>query len=379
MSGRHALLSASSSHRWLNCPPSARLCEGYEDKGSEYAQEGTDAHSLCEHKLRLALGMKSTDPTEGLSFYNEEMEQCASDYAAYVLELAAEAKKTCKDPVVLIEQRLDFSRFVAEGFGTGDCVIIADGTLEIVDYKHGKGVEVSAEENPQMMLYALGALELFDGIYDIDTVRMTIFQPRRENVSVCVMAKDDLLQWAHNELIYKAKLAYEGGGEFACGDWCRFCKAKAVCRKRAEYNLELAKYDFAMPDTLEDAEIAAILEKADELAAWAADVKEFALQQALSGVKYDGFKVVEGRSNRKYTDENAVADAVKEAGYDPYEPKLLGITAMEKLLGKKQFARLLSGLVEKPQGKPVLAPKSDKRQEMKIEKAASAAEDFKES
>ncbi len=376
--GKHALLSASSSHRWLNCPPSARLCEGYEDKGSEYAQEGTDAHSLCEHKLKLALGMESVDPTENLSFYNEEMEQCACDYAAYVLELVEEAKKICKDPVVLIEQRLDFSRFVAEGFGTGDCVIIADGTLYIVDYKHGKGVEVSAEENPQMMLYALGALELFDGIYDIDTVRMAIFQPRRENVSVCVMAKDDLLQWAYNDLMAKAKLAYDGGGEFACGDWCRFCKAKAACRKRAEYNLELAKYDFAMPDTLEDAEIAAILEKADELAAWAADVKEFALQQALGGVKYAGFKVVEGRSNRKYTDENAVADTVKKAGYDPYEPKLLGITAMEKLLGKKQFAKLLSGLVEKPQGKPALVPESDKRQEMNIDKAASAAEDFKE-
>ena len=377
--GKHALLSASSSHRWLNCPPSARLCEGYEDKGSEYAQEGTDAHSLCEHKLKLALGMDTADPTENLSFYNEEMEQCACDYAAYVLELVEEAKKICKDPVVLIEQRLDFSRFVAEGFGTGDCVIIADGTLYIVDYKHGKGVEVSAEENPQMMLYALGALELFDGIYDIDTVRMAIFQPRRENVSVCVMAKDDLLQWAYNDLMAKAKLAYEGGGEFACGDWCRFCKAKAACRKRAEYNLELAKYDFAMPDTLEDAEIAAILEKADELAAWAADVKEFALQQALGGVKYAGFKVVEGRSNRKYTDEDAVADTVKKAGYDPYEPKLLGITAMEKLLGKKQFAKLLSGLVEKPQGKPALVPESDKRQEMNIDKAASAAEDFKES
>ena len=376
--GKHALLSASSSHRWLNCPPSARLCEGYEDKGSEYAQEGTDAHSLCEHKLKLALGMETTDPTENLSFYNEEMEQCACDYAAYVLELVEEAKKICKDPVVLIEQRLDFSRFVAEGFGTGDCVIIADGTLYIVDYKHGKGVEVSAEGNPQMMLYALGALELFDGIYDIDTVRMAIFQPRRENVSVCVMAKDDLLQWAYNDLMAKAKLAYEGGGEFDCGDWCRFCKAKAACRKRAEYNLELAKYDFVMPDTLEDAEIAAILEKADELAAWAADVKEFALQQALGGVKYAGFKVVEGRSNRKYTNEDAVADTVKKAGYDPYEPKLLGITAMEKLLGKKQFAKLLSGLVEKPQGKPALVPESDKRQEMNIDKAASAAEDFKE-
>lgn len=305
-------------HRWLNCPPSARLCEKYEDAGSEYAQEGTDAHSLCEYKLRQALGMDAADPTEDLSFYNEEMEQCALDYAAYVLELVEGAKKSCKDPVVLIEQRLDFSRFVKDGFGTGDCVIIADGTLDIVDYKHGKGVEVSAVENPQMMLYALGALELFDGIYDIDTVRMTIFQPRRDNVSVCVMAKDDLLQWAYNDLTYKAKLAYEGGGEFACGDWCRFCKAKAVCRKRAEYNLELAKYDFEMPDTLEDAEIAAILDKADELAAWAADVKEYALRQALSGTEYPGYKVVEGRSNRRYISEDAVADAVSQAGYDPY-------------------------------------------------------------
>lgn len=371
--GRHALLSASSSHRWLNCPPSARLCEGYEDKGSEYAQEGTDTHSLCEHKLKLALGMETTDPTDSLSFYDEEMEECACGYAAYVMELVEEAKKTCKDPVVLIEQRLDFSRFVEEGFGTGDCVVIADGTLYVIDYKHGKGVEVSAVENPQMMLYALGALELFDGIYDIDTVRMAIYQPRRENVSVCVMAKDDLLQWAYNDLMAKAKLAYEGGGEYACGDWCRFCKAKAACRKRAEYNLELAKYDFEMPATLDDVEIAAILARADELAAWAADVKEFALQQALSGVKYDGWKIVEGRSNRKYTDEDAVADTVSKAGFDPYEPKLLGITAMEKLLGKKKFAELLAGLVEKPQGKPALVPVTDKRPEMN-----TAQEDFKE-
>ena len=343
--GIHALLSASSSHRWLACPPSARLCENYEDTGSEYAQQGTDAHSLCEHKLKLLLGMETADPTAELSFYDEEMEDCACGYAEYVLSLVEEAKKTCKDPVVLIEQKLDFSRFVKDGFGTGDCVIIADGTLYIIDYKHGKGVEISATENPQMMLYALGALELFDGIYDIDTVQMAIYQPRRENVSVCVMAKDDLLQWAYNDLMAKAKLAYDGEGEFNAGEHCRFCKAKAVCRKRAEYNLELARYDFEMPATLEDDEIAAILIKADELAAWAADVKEFALQQALSGVKYDGFKIVEGRSNRKYTDEGAVADTVKKAGYDPYEPKLLGITAMEKLLGRKKFAEILNGLV----------------------------------
>ena len=371
--GKHALLSASSSHRWLACPPSARLCENYEDTGSEYAQQGTDAHSLCEHKLKQAFGMETTDPTEKLSFYDEEMEDCACGYAEYVLSLVEEAKKTCKDPVVLIEQKLDFSRFVKDGFGTGDCVLIADGTLYIIDYKHGKGVEVSATENPQMMLYALGALELFDGIYDIDTVQMTIYQPRRENVSVCVMAKDGLLQWAYNDLMAKAKLAYDGEGEFQAGEHCRFCKAKAVCRKRAEYNLELARYDFEMPATLEDDEIAAILIKVDELAAWAADVKEFALQQALSGVKYDGFKIVEGRSNRKYTDENAVADTVKKAGYDPYEPKLLGITAMEKLLGKKKFADILNGLVEKPQGKPALVLETDKRPPMN-----TAVEDFKE-
>lgn len=346
--------------------------EDYEDAGSEYAQQGTDAHSLCEHKLKLLLGIETSDPTGELSFYDEEMEECACGYAEYVLSLVEEAKKNCKDPVVLIEQKLDFSRFVKDGFGTGDCVIIADGTLYIIDYKHGKGVEVSAAENPQMMLYALGALELFDGIYDIDTVRMAIYQPRRENVSVYVMEKDDLLQWAYNDLMAKAKLAYDGEGEFSAGEHCRFCKAKAVCRKRAEYNLELAKYDFEMPATLEDDEIAAILIKADELAAWAADVKEFALQQALSGVKYDGFKIVEGRSNRKYTDENAVADTVKKAGFDPFEPKLLGITAMEKLIGKKKFAEILQGLVEKPQGKPALVPETDKRPPMN-----TAAEDFK--
>ncbi len=375
--GSHALLSASSAHRWLNCPPSARLCEGYADTGSEYAKEGTDAHALCEHRLKQALGYAEENPdvTENLDYYNGEMEQCAYEYVTYVTELVEEAKKMCADPLVLIEQRLDFSAFVPHGFGTGDCVIIADGTLSVVDYKHGKGVEVSAVDNPQMMLYALGALGLFESIYDVDTIRMVIFQPRLSNVSVYTMPKEDLLYWANNELTTKAKLAYSGEGEFACGDWCRFCKAKAECRKRAEYNLELAKYDFAMPATLEDTEIAAILTKADELAAWASDVKEFALQQALSGVSYDGFKVVEGRSNRRYTDEKAVAAAVVDAGFNPYEQKLLGITAMTAALGKKKFADIIekAGLIEKPQGKPVLVPVSDKRPPLN-----TAQEDFKE-
>ena len=211
MATKHAVLSASSSERWLNCPPSARLCEAYEDKGSDYAAEGTDAHALCEFRLKQALGIPADNPIENLSWYNEEMEDCAAVYAAYVTELLETAKQTCTDSVILIEQRVDFSRWVQDGFGTADCIVIADGELNIVDYKHGKGVEVSAVDNPQMMLYALGALEIFDGIYDIDTVRMTIYQPRKSNISVCVMEKDGLLEWAQNDLTYKAKLAYEGG------------------------------------------------------------------------------------------------------------------------------------------------------------------------
>lgn len=207
----HALLSASSSHRWLNCPPSARLCEGYDDKGSDFAAEGTDAHALCEFKLRTALGMEAKDPTEDLSWYNSEMEECANGYAAFVMELVEEAKKTCPDPVVLIEQRLDYSKYVEEGFGTGDCVIIADGTLHIVDYKHGRGVLVEAEENPQMKLYALGALELFDCIYDIDTVSMTIYQPRRSNVSTFTIPKETLYEWADQVLAPTAELLDKPG------------------------------------------------------------------------------------------------------------------------------------------------------------------------
>ena len=377
--GKHALLSASSSHRWLACPPSARLSEQFEDKASEYAQEGTDAHSLCEYKLRRALGMEAADPTENLGFYNEEMERCAEDYASYVLELLGEVRQTCKDPVVLIEQRLDYSRFVESGFGTGDCVVIADGTLYVIDYKHGKGVEVSAQGNPQMMCYALGALELFDGIYDIDSVCMTIYQPRRENISVFTMGKDELYTWAETVLVPTAKLAYAGEGEFQAGEHCRFCKAKAVCRKRAEYNLELARYDFEMPASLDETEIAAILDRADELASWAADVKEYALQQALSGTEYPGYKVVEGRSNRRYISEDAVAATVSKAGYDPYAHKVLGLTEMQKLLGKKRFDQLLGSLIEKPQGKPTLVPSSDKRPEYRpADPVESAKHDFSE-
>lgn len=371
--GKHALLSASSSKRWISCPPSARLCENSEDKGSEYAQQGTDAHSLCEYKVESALGMKAKDPTESLSFYDEEMQVCAESYADYVMEQRAKAMETCADPVVLVEQKLDFSKYVPEGFGTGDCVIIADGTLSVIDYKHGKGILVEAEHNPQMMCYALGALEIFDGIYDIETINMTIYQPRRENVSTYTVSKVELLQWAADVLVPAAKLAYAGEGNFKAGEHCQFCKVKATCRKRAEYNLELARYDFEMPDTLEDEEIEGILAKADDLAAWVSDIKEFALQSAVSGKEWSGWKLVEGRSNRKYTDETAVADAVTAAGFHPYEQKLLGITAMTSVLGKKKFESILGSLTYKPQGKPTLVPESDKRPAMN-----TANQDFKD-
>ena len=365
---KHAVLSASSSERWLNCPPSARLCEAYEDKGSDYAAEGTDAHTLCEYRLKQALGIPAEDPIENLSWYNEEMEECAAGYAAYVVELLETAKLTCSDPVVMIEQRVDFSRWVQDGFGTADCILIADGVLNIVDYKHGKGVEVSAEGNTQLSLYSLGALEIFDGIYDIDRVCVHIFQPRKSNVVSSMMDKSDLYEWADTELTQKAQLAYEGQGNFSCGEWCRFCKAKAECRERAEANLALARYEFQSPALLDDEEIADILGKVDALTAWASDVKEYALQQAVSGKEWTGWKLVEGRSNRKYTSEAAVAATVEGAGFDPYERKVLGVTAMQKLLGKTRFEELLAPYIEKPQGKPTLVPESDKRPAMNTAK-----------
>ena len=361
MPTNHAVLSASSSERWLKCPPSARLCESYEDKGSNYAAEGTSAHSLCEARLKQALGIPTEDPTENLSWYNEEMEECAQGYASYVTELLAEAKKVCKDPLVMIEQRVDFSRWVKDGFGTADSILIADKVMHICDYKHGLGVEVSAEGNSQLRLYALGALEIFDCIYDIDEVCMHIYQPRKSNISVDTISKEDLYKWAEEVVVPQAELAYNGLGDFSCGEHCRFCKAKAKCRERANANMKLAEYEFQEPAVLDDEEIADILGRVDALISWASDVKEFALRQAISGKEWPGWKMVEGRSIRKYTNEALVASTVEGAGFDPYEKKVLGITAMQKMLGKTRFEELLSPYLEKPQGKPTLVPASDKR------------------
>lgn len=368
MPNSHAVLSASSSERWIKCPPSARLCENYEDKGSNFAAEGTCAHSLCEARLKQALGIPTEDPVENLSWYNEEMEECAQGYVSYVTELLAEAKKICSDPIILIEQRVDFSRWVKDGFGTADLILIGDGVMNVCDYKHGAGVEVSAEGNTQMRLYALGGLEIFDGIYDIEEIKMTIYQPRKSNISVDTITKAELYEWADEVVVPQAELAYAGLGDFSCGEHCRFCKAKAECRERANANLELAKFDFKLPALLEDAEIADILGKLDAFTAWALDIKEYALQQAISGKEWSGWKLVEGRSTRKYTNEALVASTVESAGFDPYEHKVLGITSMQKMLGKTRFEELLAPYLEKPQGKPTLVPASDKRPVMNTAK-----------
>lgn len=373
MPNKHALLSASSAYRWLACPPSALLSAKYEDTSSSYAQEGTAAHALAEYKVLKALGRKADDPTENLDYFNEEMDEATDAYAGYVLEQVAEAKKATTDPIVLVEQRVDFSTYVPDGFGTADALIIADDKLSITDLKYGRGVHVEADHNPQLMCYALGAYEMFSALYDIETVSMTIFQPRRDNVSVFEMKASDLLDWAENTLKPKAELAAEGKGDFTAGEHCRFCKAKADCRARAEANLALARYDFALPPTLTDADIEAILPLLDELTSWAEDIKAYALTRAVAGKEWHGYKLVAGRSNRKYVNEDAVAKKVSDAGFNPYEEKLLGITAMTKLLGKNRFEELLEGLIEKPQGKPTLVPESDKRPAMN-----SAKEDFKE-
>lgn len=358
---KHAKLSASSAHRWMNCNPSANLEREFADRTSEAAAEGSAAHALCEHKLRKALKMRSTRPVS--KYDTDEMEMYTDSYVEFVLEQIDVAKQHCADPFVLIEQRLDFSCYVPDGFGTGDCLIVADKLLHIIDFKYGLGVLVNAEENPQMMLYALGALQLFDALYDIDTISMSIFQPRRENVSTWTITVAELEEWAEKTLRPKAELAFKGEGEFNPGPWCTFCKAAVKCRARAEEKLALARYEFAKPPLLTDEEIEDILSRLDDLTKWANEIAAYAQDAAIHHEKqWTGFKLVEGRSIRKYTDETAVVAAATAAGYrDIFKKSLIPITEMEKLMGKKTFAEVLGGLVIKPQGKPTLVPASDKR------------------
>lgn len=358
----HSIYSASGAHRWMNCPPSAQLEQQFPNETSTFAEEGTAAHDLAEHKLKKALKMRSKKPTS--PYQSDEMDEMTDLYVEYCMDLIEKSKVACSDLQILIEQKLDFSDYVPEGFGTGDLVVVGNTTLHVVDLKYGRGVIVSAEKNPQMMLYALGALSLFDMLYDIEKVSMAIVQPRVDNFSTWEITVKELLKWAEEELKPKALLASTGGGEFCAGDHCRFCRAKNQCRARAVKNLELLKYEFQDPALLTDEEIAEIIGLADELAKWAGDIYTYATALAINeGREWDGFKLVEGRTRRKYTDETAVAETAKEAGFtDIFKQSLITITEMEKLMGKKKFNELLGRLVEKPKGKLTLVSEADKRQ-----------------
>ena len=367
----HALLSASSAERWIKCPPSALKNAEIEDTGSVYAEEGTAAHALCEWKVRTATEDDFKDPRPESEYTDQTMEDCSDEYRNYILE----ELKNAKSPNLFLETRLDFSEWVPEGFGTGDCIIISEDCLHIVDFKYGKGVEVFATGNAQLRCYALGAYTMFKDLYDIDTVEMTIFQPRLNNIDTAIMTVDGLLEWAENKLKPAAELAIKGEGELKAGDHCRFCKAKTLCRKRAEYNLSLARYDFAMPDDLTDAEIEDILDKAANFKTWIGDIEEYALNQALAGHKWERYKAVEGRSNRKFSNPERVAELILAEGKEPYRPQeLKTLTDIEKMLGKVKFKEVLGAFVEKPQGKPTLVLRTDKRDEFTPK--TTAAEDF---
>lgn len=359
---KHALLSASSSHRWLSCPPLPRLESFFQNEISDAAIEGTLAHKLAEYKLRVVL--KEEVAPLNMKKFNQEMQEHTDDYVSYILEQVELEKQTTKDVVVLIEQRLDFSHYVPEGFGTGDCIIISDKNLHIIDFKYGQGVEVSAENNPQMMLYGLGALNIYDALYDIETVKMTIFQPRKCNISTFELGVDKLTTWAETELKEKAEAAFEGKGVITYGPWCQFSSCGAVLRARFDHHKKLERFELKSPYLLTDSEIEEVLDHIDDLVKWSNEVKEYATKLALqSGKEWSGYKLVHGRSTRKFKDEETVVAIAKENGYDNiYKQSLLSMTELQKLMGKTKFETLFKEQLVKQIGKPTLVTLTDKRQ-----------------
>ncbi|WP_352420764.1 DUF2800 domain-containing protein [Proteiniborus sp.] len=379
---KHALLSASSAERWLNCTPSARLTEKIPDTSSPYAAEGTLAHSIGELQLQLALKKitkrqfnSELKKIKENDMYYEGMLDEVEDYTNYVLEQYNEAVSKSKDAVIFLEEKLDYSTYVPEGFGTGDCIIIAAEELEIIDLKFGKGVEVSPINNSQLKMYALGAYDKYGFIYGIERIKITIAQVRLNNISSWAISADELLEWAENELKGKAQLAFKGGGDMVPGPWCAFCRVRQTCRARAEMNIETYENYNQDPRLLSIEEISEILGQADDIAKWAKELKDYALDEALKGTKYPGWKLVEGRSNRVIDDPDALVVVLTKEGYEEeklYKPKALeGITNLEKLVGKKKFNELAAGLISKPPGKPTLVTLDDKRPELD-----SAEEDF---
>lgn len=358
----HALLSPSSAERWMHCPPSARAEEQKGDTESAYAAEGSLAHAIAETVLKGGRGAKKRLETLKTSpYYYKGMEE---EIAAYVDFCRTEQKKMGADTVMQVEETLDLSSWVPEGFGTGDCILISPTILHIIDLKFGKGVVVSPVENKQLMLYALGALEANQFIYDgIETVKMTIAQVRLGEIHTYTMTVKDLLAWG-DSVKPRAVTAYKGEGRRCAGGWCRFCKVKTTCRSYTEWVTGGVDSDIP-PEELLDDEIALYLQKADNLMEWAKDLKAYALEHALAGTTYEGWKVVAGRGVRKITDPEGLAKRLREEGLSDeaiYKPREMeGITALTRLMGKKAFDEAAKGFIEKPQGKPTLVPESDKR------------------
>lgn len=373
--GAHARNSPSALYRTLNCPPSLVLGEQFQDEESQYAAEGSAGHALAEHLIKKHLHLRTKRPVS--DYYSDDLMEAVEDYVAFVIEKIEDAKRECKSPLFSVEQRVDISEYSPDCFGTADMVIVTDKVAHVIDLKLGRGVEVSAEENPQLMAYGLGVLEMVEMLYDIEVVRLTIFQPRINNFSTWDITPEALKAWGEEILKPRSAMALAGAGEFQAGSWCRFCKARNQCRARAEEFLRLAKMEFRQPALLSDDEIAEVLKVSDELSKWAADVYAFAQDQAvIHGKQWRGYKLVEGRSNRKYSSEEEVAQAAQAAGYtDIYKKSLIGVTEMERLMGKKEFARILGKLVYKPQGKVTLVPDTDKREAINT---STAAADFQE-
>lgn len=377
---KHALLSASNAARWLACPPSARLEEkfketcGFQDS-SVYAEEGTLAHEFAEISLRMASGRISKvdyesalEALRGHELYSEEIEEQIEKYSAYVMEAFEHAKTIVPDPVLFIEEKLDFSHIVEEGFGTGDSGIIADGIMEVIDLKYGKGVKVEACENPQLKLYALGALRNYEMLYDIHTVRLTIVQPRIDNIVSWDISVKDLYKWAFEVVKPIAEKAYVGKGIQKAGEHCKFCVVKAMCNTLAQRNIALAKHEFKDPQLLTEKQLIDVYKQIPMLVDWANSVGEFLFNKALAGEKVEGYKLVEAPSRRRWTNEEDVQAKLKEEGYTEEQfntVKLKGISDIEKLVGKKNFPALMEGFVIKPQGNPILVPETDKRPEYK--------------
>lgn len=379
--GAHALLSPSAAHRWLNCTAAPRLEANVTDEGSSFALEGTLAHAYCALKLKDFFNLPTDGEVEEINelnaqYHTGEMDEYTDTYKTIVLEKYNAARAITKDARLLIETRLDFSEYIPDAFGTADAIIIADGVMEVIDFKYGKGVKVSAYKNPQMMIYALGAYEKFSFEYRIDRVRMTIVQPRIDNLSEYELPVSDLMAWTDQELVPKAAQAYEGKGPQVPGEWCQFCKVKNCCRALTERCTSTAA-KYPDPKLLTAEELATdVLPNLAVIKTWLSGVEDYALQQALSGVQLPGWKIVEGRSVRKIINQEAAAVALNQAGYkttEIYRPQeLRTITELEKLAGKKNFAAICGEYIEKPQGKPTLAPESDKRPAID-----PVAEDFK--